>query len=100
MSTLIPGRPLFWRDNRPRQLWRVWLGKEESRLSAAEGCPPQTTGRVFQLHPMTWGQPTATGLITGPGPSSSRVTLLHWVKPLQGEEARCLKQAQLRGGHL
>lgn len=72
----------------------MWLGKEESRLSAAEGHPPhRPPAGCFSFTPDDMGPTNGYWPITGAGPSSSRVTLLHWVKPLQGEEAtRWLKQ--------
>lgn len=68
----------------------------------AEGCPLTDHQQdVSASPPMTMGPANGYWSSTGPGPSSSRVTLLQWVKPLQKEEAaRWLKQEQLRGRQL
>lgn len=94
-----PTETPFWGDQQTQEALEGGLeGEELGRLSMGEGhTQPQPHGgwwfstkaamHISASPLMTRGQPTATGHFTGPGPHlpGFMVTLLHWVKPLQGE---------------
>lgn len=81
-----------------RQLWRMWLGGEEPSRLWVRDTPHRQPTVCFSFTLDDTGPTNGYWHYCRARPPSSRVTLLHWMKPLQGEEAaRWLKRGRLRG---